>query len=49
MTKPEAGSGPEWICEPCQAVNYDIRQKCRFCKKPRAEVARKALGGTNVG
>jgi hypothetical protein len=39
MTKPEPGCGAAWICEPCQAVNDDIRQKCRFCKKPRSASA----------
>jgi hypothetical protein len=36
----EPGCGEPWICAPCDAVNNDIRQRCRFCKKPRSEVAR---------
>jgi hypothetical protein len=42
----EPGCGETWICEPCDAVNHDIRQRCRFCGKPRSEVARAALTQT---
>jgi hypothetical protein len=43
--KVERGCGPSWTCEPCNAVNFDIRRQCRFCKRPRSEVARTALKG----
>jgi hypothetical protein len=38
--KLERGCDPNWTCGPCKAVNFDIRQQCRFCRKPRAEVER---------
>ncbi len=28
--------GEDWFCEPCQAVNAVLRNKCRFCKRTRA-------------
>jgi hypothetical protein len=46
MTPQEAGCGEQWVCDPCDAVNFDIRKRCRFCGKPREEVARQALAST---
>lgn len=33
----------DWTCDPCDASNLGIRQVCRFCKKPRSQVARPAI------
>jgi hypothetical protein len=36
--KLERGCGPDWVCAPCNAVNFDIRRQCRFCRKQRTKV-----------
>jgi hypothetical protein len=36
---PEREQKNDWFCGPCEAVNYGIRKRCRFCKRPRTEVA----------
>lgn len=36
--KLEHGTGPDWFCTRCQAVNFDLRKRCRFCSQPRSEV-----------
>jgi recombinational DNA repair protein RecR len=39
MTTHEPGCGEPWVCEPCETVNDDIRQKCRICKQPREKAS----------
>lgn len=35
----ERGTGPDWTCERCRAVNFDLRVRCRLCKAERPAVA----------
>jgi NTP pyrophosphatase (non-canonical NTP hydrolase) len=39
----------DWVCGPCDAVNFAIRRLCRFCKQPRSVVEVAALRARNGG